>query len=147
MTYSSRSLDQGGFTNEIDSHFRRAFHVVDGCGYGSVLRYLRLSHRLQHFVGIGNTSTFTVTGFSLTNANQIGGGNIYQPGDVDIDIATGGPTTGSVFLANLNRISQFTVNYTVTLSTAAAGTVPFDVPAIVSFGSSTAIGNAFLQSK
>jgi hypothetical protein len=81
--------------------------------------------------------------------------------DVDIDIATGGgasllmtfsknptgPTTGSVFLANLNRISQFTVNYTVTLSTAAAGTVPFDVPAIVSFGSSTAIGNAFLQSK
>jgi hypothetical protein len=117
-------------------------------------------------VGVGNTNTFTVTGFSLTNASQTGGGNLYQPADVNIDIATGGgstllmtfsknpsvspgtgPTPGAVFLANIGTVSQFILNYTVTLSTAAAGTVAFDVPNIVNFGQANALGNGFSQSQ
>jgi hypothetical protein len=112
-------------------------------------------------VGVGNTSTFTIGNFSLTNANETGSGNLYQPSDVDIDLATGGgstmlltfsknptgPTPGAVFLANLGDVSQFILNYTVTLSTAAAGTVAFSTPATVNFGQANALGNAFSQSQ
>lgn len=112
-------------------------------------------------VGVGNTNTFTVSNFTLTNATATGSGNIYLNSDVDIDIATGGgatvlltfskrsgsPTPGVVFLANFGNVSQFILNYDVTLSTAAAGTVAFDTPAIVNLGSSNAQNSGFLQSQ
>lgn len=105
-------------------------------------------------ITVGGTNIFTVTGFALVNSNGTGGGNVYQAGDFDIDISTGGgltmlltfskhdgsPTPGIVFLANPGNISGFVFSYTVTLTSAVPGTAEFATPAIVSFPLSSASG-------
>ncbi|MBI4904977.1 MAG: PEP-CTERM sorting domain-containing protein [Acidobacteria bacterium] len=103
-------------------------------------------------ITVNGTNTYTVTGLALSNVNASGGGNLYQPGDIDIDIGTGGglsmlltfskhngsPTPGIVFLANPGETAGFTVAYTVTLSTPGAGSVAFTTPDIVTFPISSA---------
>jgi hypothetical protein len=112
-------------------------------------------------ITVGGVVDYTVSGFTFTNPVALGGGNLYQAGDVDIDIASGGglsllltfskhpgsPTPNSVFFANAGETSQFTLQYVVTASTSAGGTVSFVAPAVVEFGLSFALGNATAQSQ
>lgn len=110
-------------------------------------------------VTVGGTNLFTVAGFSFTN--PLGTGNVYQAGDVNIDIASGGgltllmtysknptgPTSGVSFFNNSPALSQFILNYTVTLSAAVPGTVAFSTPDIVAFTTSNALNTAFGQAQ
>lgn len=108
-------------------------------------------------ITIGGNTTYTVSNFVFNAAIGTGGGAIYQDGDIDIDIATGGgntllmtfskhngsPTPGIVFLANPGNVSSFTFSYDVAIAAAAPGTVAFTTPDIVSYGTSSAVGNGF----
>jgi hypothetical protein len=83
-------------------------------------------------ITVGNI-TDTVSGFMLLTSLGTGGGNLYDAGDIDIDIATGGgntllmtfakhpntPTPGIVFLANAGETARFIVSYAVAISPAA----------------------------
>lgn len=104
----------------------------------------------------GNT-LFTLGSFNFTNPVGLGGGTVYQAGDVSIDIFTGGGGTmlvtfsknpngptdvGSVFFANAGRESAFTLQYSATISAVTPGTVAYITPSIVSFGLNNATNNA-----
>ncbi|MBS1830655.1 MAG: PEP-CTERM sorting domain-containing protein [Acidobacteria bacterium] len=108
-------------------------------------------------ITVGGNTTYTVSNFVFNGANGSGGGAVYQDGDIDIDIGTGGgntllmtfskhngsPTPGLVFLANPGNVSSFTFTYDVAISAAAAGTAAFTTPDVVSYGLSSAVGNGF----
>jgi len=108
-------------------------------------------------ITVGGQVTYTVGNFNWGASNATGGGNTYQPGDVDIDIATGGgltlsltfsklsggPTPGIVFLANAGQTSAFSFTYDVTLSAAIPGTAAFTTPNIVNFTQSSATNSGF----
>ena len=108
-------------------------------------------------ITVGGNTTYTVSNFVFVNSSATGNGFVYQDGDIDINIGTGGgntllmtftkhsgsPTGGTVFLANAGDSSSFSYTYDVAISAAIPGTVAFATPDIVAFGTSSAVSAGF----
>lgn len=110
-------------------------------------------------ITVGGTNTFTVSGFSFVTSSALGGGTLFQAGDITIDISTGGglslvmtfgknpgaPTNSVVFFANPGETSSFTFTYNVALSAAVPGTVSLVDPVVNNLVLSSASGGGVGQ--
>lgn len=90
-------------------------------------------------ITVNGTTTFTASNFTFIDGSSLGGGNVYEAADIDIDIvdasggsaslvftkAAGGPTPGIAFLVNQGQTSGFSFTYDLALTPAQPGTTTF----------------------
>jgi hypothetical protein len=88
---------------------------------------------------VNNQVTFTASNFQFVNHSASGGAFLYGADDINIDLATGGattglltfskntsgPTPGVVFVANPGETSSFVFSYDLTITPASPGTVDY----------------------
>lgn len=103
--------------------------IADAAPCGTVAAPLACS------VELSGGAVFTVSDFTLVNANATGGGNLYQASDIAIDLVAAsadearltfsknaaGPTAGTSFFVNAGAVSSFIVSYAVALDPVEAG--------------------------
>ena len=108
-------------------------------------------------VTIANVVKYTFSNFAVTNATGTGGGATYQAGDIAIDVATGGgtsglltlskasggPTSGVVFFANAGSTSGIAFKYNVAIEPMGAAGVVFGSPFILNLAIQSHAGDGF----
>jgi hypothetical protein len=116
-----------GFASIVFATFHPA--IADAASCGTVAAPTACS------VELSGGAVFTVSDFTLVNANSAGGANLYQASDIAIDLIAApadqarltfsknaaGPTPGTVFFVNDGETSSFIVSYTIALDPVDAG--------------------------